>query len=80
MKVDELAKSQDMTSKDVINVLNAIGIKNKKSTSKLNEKEVENVRQYISENMEKKPDVALIKKKTKPEEEEHKKIVIKKRR
>jgi len=80
MKVDELAKSQDMTSKEVLNVLDTLGIKNKKSTSRLNEKEVENVRQYISENIEKKPEVALIKKKAKPEEEEHKKIVIKKRK
>jgi len=80
MKISELAKDQDLSTDEVMKVLDSLGIKNKKSSSKLNEKELEEVRQYIEENIMKKPEVALIKKKTKAEEEEHKKIVIKKKK
>ena len=80
MKVNELAKSQDISTDDVIKVLDTLGIKNKKSSSKLNEKELDEVRHYIEENITKRPEVALIKRKLKSEEEEHKKIVIKKKK
>ena len=63
MKIDELAKSEDLTTKEVMKVLDTLGMKNKKSTSKLNKKEVDNVLQYIAENITKKLEVALIKKK-----------------
>jgi translation initiation factor IF-2 len=80
MKISELAKNQDLSTDEVMKVLDSLGIKNKKSSSKLNEKELAEVRQYIEENITKKPEVALIKKKPKVEEEEHKKIVIKKKK
>ncbi len=80
MKINELAKSQDLTTEEVLKVLDTLGIKNKKFSSKLNERELDDVRHYIEENINKKPEVALIKKKPKVEEEEHKKIVIKKKK
>ena len=80
MKISELAKSQDLSTEEVMKVLDSLGIRNKKSSSKLNEKELDEVRHYIEENVTKKPEVALIKKKPKAEEEEHKKIVIKKKK
>ena len=80
MKVNELAKSQDISTEDILKMLDTLGIKNKKSSSKLNEKELEEVRHYIAESITKKPEVALIKRKPKSEEEEHKKIVIKKKK
>jgi translation initiation factor IF-2 len=79
MKISELAKNQELTTEEVLKVLNTLGIKNKKSSSKLNERELDDVRHYIEKNINKKPEVALIKKKPKVEEE-HKKIVIKKKK
>lgn len=80
MKIQELAKSQDLTTREVLKVLDTIGIKKKRSSGKLNEKELKNVRQYIEEKITKKPEVALIKKKSKADDEKRKKIVVKKRK
>ncbi len=80
MKISELAKNQDMTTKEVLAILVTLGINNKKSSSVLNEKELKKVNKYIEENINKKLEVALIKKKSKKEEEEHKKIVFKKKK
>jgi len=79
MKVYELAKNQGMGTKEVIKVLDSLGIKDKKSASTLNEKEVQQYQRYMEESEDKKPEVALIKKKAK-EEEDKKKIVIKKKK
>jgi translation initiation factor IF-2 len=80
MKINELAKSQELATDEVLKILKTIGIKNKKLASKLNEKELEKFRQYVEENLSNKPEVALIKRKPKEAEEEHKKIVIKKKK
>jgi translation initiation factor IF-2 len=80
MKIHELAKSQEIDTSELLKILNNLGIKNKKSTGSLNEKELEKFHQYVSEILNKKPEVALIKKKPKEEEEEHKKIIIKKKK
>jgi len=79
MKVYELAKSQGLDTKEVIKVLNSLGIKDKKSVSTLNEKEVKQYYKHMEESEEKKPEVSLIKKKVKAEED-RKKIVIKKKK
>lgn len=80
MKISELAKNQDMTTKEILAILVTLGINNKKSSSALNEKDLKKVNKHIEENINKKLEVALIKKKSKREEEEHKKIVIKKKK
>jgi translation initiation factor IF-2 len=80
MKVHELAKSQDLETKEVLKILDSLGIKNKKSANKLDDEEVEKVRQYIEEHVNKRPEVSLIKKKSREDSEEHKKIVIKKKK
>ncbi len=79
MKVSEIAKNHDLTAKELSSIMSSLNIKNKKTTSSLNAKELGKVNKYIEENITKKPEVALIKKK--PEkEEDHKKIVIKKKK
>lgn len=80
MKVHELAKSRELTTKEVLAILNSLNIKNKKSASKLEKEELAQFERYIEEHVEKKPEVALIKKKEKEEHEEHKKIIIKKKK
>jgi translation initiation factor IF-2 len=80
MKIHELAKSQEIDTSELLKILDNLGIKNKKSASSLNEKELEKFHQYLNEILNKKPEVALIKKKPKEEEEEHKKIIIKKKK
>jgi translation initiation factor IF-2 len=79
MKVSEIAKNNDLTTKEVLSLLKILEIKNKKSTSSLNTKELGKVTKYIEENIAKKPEVALIKKKP-VKEDDHKKIVIKKKK
>lgn len=79
MKITELAKDQDLTTKEVLGILGSIGIKNKKTAGSLNEQELEKFRNYIEEREKSQPEVALIKKKPK-QEEEQKKIVIKKKK
>jgi len=78
MRVHEIAKSSDMSTHEILEILNFLGVKNKKSASALNKKEFQMFQQYIEENKKDKPEVSLIKKK--PKEEEHKKIVIKKKK
>jgi translation initiation factor IF-2 len=80
MKIHDIAKSHEIETGELIKILDHLGIKNKKSASTLSEKELEKFHQYVEENLNKKPEVALIKKKPKEEEEEHKKIVIKKKK
>jgi len=80
MKIQELAKNHDLTTREVISILNSLGIPNKKSVSKLNKEELEKFNRYVEENLIKRPEVALIKKKDREEPEEHKKIVIKKKK
>jgi translation initiation factor IF-2 len=80
MKIQELAQKQGITTKKLLNTLVTVGIKNKKTTSKLNKDELEKFNKYIEEQESKRPEVALIKKKEKEEPEEHKKIVIKKKK
>ena len=80
MRVHELAKSQGLETKKVIEMLDTLGIKNKKSASLLSDKEIEKLNKYIEEKSEDKPTVALIKKKSKEDEEKHKKVVIKKKK
>jgi len=80
MKVNELAKSQDLATPEVLKILDSLGIKNKKSANTLKEKELEKFHRYIEENVNKRLEVALIKKKEKEETEEHKKIIIKKKK
>ncbi len=78
MKVHELAKQQGVDTKELLNVLDNIGIKNKKSASVLTEAEVKKYMDYVEQENDK-PEVALIKKKPKPATEP-KKIVIKKKK
>ena len=78
MKVHELAKQQGVDTKELLNVLDNIGIKNKKSASVLTEAEVKKYMDYVEQENDK-PEVALIKKKPKPAPEP-KKIVIKKKK
>jgi translation initiation factor IF-2 len=80
MKIQELAQKQGITTKELLNILASIGLKNKRTTSKLNKDELEKFNKYIEEKEAKRPEVALIKKKEKEEPEEHKKIVIKKKK
>jgi translation initiation factor IF-2 len=80
MKVHELAKSQDLETREVLRILDSLGIKNKKSANKLNDEELEKFNKYIEEHVNKRPEVALIKKKDREGTEEHKKIVIKKKK
>ena len=82
MRVHELAKSQGLETREMIKMLDTLGIKNKKSASLLSEEEVEKINRYIEEEKEDKPTVALIKKKPKEKEneEKHKKVVIKKKK
>jgi translation initiation factor IF-2 len=80
MKVQELAEKQELTTKEVLGILNTIGIKNKRSTSTLKKGEVAKFNTYLAEQEENRPEIALIKKKEKEEHEEHKKIVIKKKK
>ena len=80
MKVQELAEKQELTAKEVLGILNTLGIKNKRSTSTLKKEELAKFNKYLSEQEEKRPEIALIKKKDKEGQEEHKKIVIKKKK
>jgi len=80
MRVHELAKNEELETKEVIKILNSLGIKNKKSANKLNDEELGKFHEYVENNLRKRPEVALIKKKEKEEPEEHKKIVIKKKK
>jgi translation initiation factor IF-2 len=80
MKVQELAAKQELTAKEVLGILNTIGIKNKRSTSTLKKDELAKFKDYLSEQENKRPEIALIKKKDKEGHEEHKKIVIKKKK
>jgi translation initiation factor IF-2 len=80
MKVQELAEKQELTTKDILGILSNLGIKNKRSTSNLNKDELEKFNTYMDSQEDKRPEVALIKKKDKDEPEEHKKIVIKKKK
>jgi len=80
MKVQELAEKQELTAKEVVGILNSIGIKNKRSTSNLKKEELAKFNNYLSKQEEKRPEIALIKKKDKEGHEEHKKIVIKKKK
>ena len=80
MKVQELAEKQELTAKEVLGILSTIGIKNKRSTSNLKKDELEKFNTYLSEQEDKRPEIALIKKKDKEGQEEHKKIVIKKKK
>ncbi|UCB45492.1 MAG: translation initiation factor IF-2 [Spirochaetota bacterium] len=80
MRIHEFAKSNSIPTNELLKILQSLGIKNKKSASVLNKKELEKVQKYIEENKKDKPEVALIKKKPKEREEEHKKIVIKKKK
>jgi len=80
MKVQDIAEKQELTTKEVLGILNNLGIKNKRSTSNLNKDELEKFNTYIDEQVERRPEVALIKKKDREEPEEHKKIVIKKKK
>ncbi len=80
MKVQELAEKQELTTKEVLGILNTIGIKNKRSTSTLKKDELAKFNAYLAEQEENRPEIALIKKKDKEELEEHKKIVIKKKK
>jgi translation initiation factor IF-2 len=80
MKVQELAEKQELTAKEVLGILNTIGIKNKRSTSTLKKDEVKKFNTYLSNQEDKRPEIALIKKKDKEGQEEHKKIVIKKKK
>jgi translation initiation factor IF-2 len=80
MRIHELAKQQEMPTREVLKALSALGIRNKKSASLLSKEELQKFHEYISANKDDKPEVSLIKKKPKEEEEEHKKIVIKKKK
>ena len=80
MKVQELAEKQELTTKEVLGILNGLGIKNKRSTSTLKKDELEKFKGYLEEQEDRQPEIALIKKKDKEEHEEHKKIVIKKKK
>ena len=40
MRVHELAKNEELETKEVIKILNSLGIKNKKSANKLNDEEL----------------------------------------
>jgi len=80
MRVHELAKSEELETKEVIKILDSLGIKNKKSANKLSTQELGRFHEYVENNLKKRPEVALIKKKEKEEPEEHKKIVIKKKK
>jgi len=53
MKISELAKNQDMTTKEVLAILVTLGINNKKSSSALNEKDLKKVNKHIEENINK---------------------------
>ena len=80
MRVHELAKSQGLETRELIKMLDNLGIKNKKSASLLSDDEIKKVNKYIEEEKQDKPAVALIKKKPKRAEEKHKKVVIKKKK
>jgi translation initiation factor IF-2 len=80
MRIHELAKSQEIPTREVLKILSSLGIKNKKSASLLSKEEFRKFQGYIAEHSNDKPEVALIKKKPKEDEEEHKKIVIKKKK
>jgi translation initiation factor IF-2 len=79
MRIHELAKSQEMPTREILKILDSLGIKNKKSASVLSNSELVKFQEYIAKHKNDKPEVALIKKKPK-EEEDHKKIVIKKKK
>jgi len=79
MKVSEIAKEYDLTTKELLSIIKTLDIKNKKSASSLTTKELGKVKKYIEDNITKKPEVALIKKKP-VKEEDHKKIVIRKKK
>jgi len=80
MRVHELAKSQGLETRELIKMLENLGIKNKKSASLLSDDEIKKINKYIEEEKQDKPAVALIKKKPKEAEEKHKKVVIKKKK
>jgi len=80
MRIHELAKSEELETKEVIKILGSLGIKNKKSANKLSDEELGKFHEYVENNLKRHPEVALIKKKEKKEPEEHKKIVIKKKK
>jgi hypothetical protein len=72
MKVQEIAEKQELSTKEVLSILNNLGIKNKRSTSNLNKDELDKFNTYLGEQEDRRPEVALIKKRDKSEQEEHK--------
>ena len=49
MKVQDLAEKQELTTKEVLGILNSLGIKNKRSTSTLKKDELEKFKGYLED-------------------------------